>query len=310
MSEDGVPESDPYLDKLRSARQVPAVLKLRLAQLRSSAPGVAVFAFEGDDDKLVYAQWIRRVRPTLQYEPFPCDGKRGVLTLRTLLLRDKGGLATGVYYFIDRDYDDLAGHHLDECIFMTDMYSVENYLVSEGVLTELLKNEFHCHLRPDVRDSICQLFRDVYQEFLSQTKELNRRIFVARRLGLELKSSLPKKIVEIAKVELAQVAPADVPPEDAILYSAEPSEEDLTRLREEFEGLDPASRYRGKYALLFFQRWLIELGSEYRAPALGLFKLLDVKSRVRSAELVLSNFASKSDLPAGLQDFIQAIPAH
>jgi hypothetical protein len=218
-------------------------------------------------------------------------------------------LATGVYYIIDRDYDDLAGEELDEFIFMTDMYSVENYLVSEGVLNELLKNEFHCHLRPDMRVAICQLFSEVYQEFLAQTKEMNRRIFIARRLNLTLTRSIPNKLSDIVKVELTKIASFDKPPEETIVYGAEPTDEDLKRLHEEFENLDPRTRYRGKYALLFFRKWLEKLEEEYRSPALGLFKTLDVNSRVRSGELVLSNFASKSDLPVGFQDFIQAIPA-
>src|ERR1700692_2569751 len=100
---------DSYVNKLRAARQRPAVLKIKLASVRSCNPGCLVFAFEGDLDKGAYYQWVKRLRSELVYEPLPCGGKRHVLEFREMLKRDLGGLATRVYFFIDRDFDEFRG---------------------------------------------------------------------------------------------------------------------------------------------------------------------------------------------------------
>jgi Protein of unknown function (DUF4435) len=68
-----------------------------------------LLAFEGDDDKIVYGQWIRRIRPGLRYEPFPCGGKREAKELKNALGRDLAQLGENVFFLVDRDYDDLTG---------------------------------------------------------------------------------------------------------------------------------------------------------------------------------------------------------
>jgi hypothetical protein len=126
-----------------------------------------VFAFEGDDDKIVYGQWIRRLFPRLHYEPFPCGGKKGVKALKNSLHKDLTGQERNVLFFVDRDYDDLAGFESQSGVFMTDAYSVENYLVTPRVVGELLRDEFPCHARPDLRQKIARIFVDDYAKFLS-----------------------------------------------------------------------------------------------------------------------------------------------
>lgn len=173
-------EDSPYLQRLRSSRNSPAVLKAKLIAFRSSEPNVIIIAIEGDDDKIIYAQWIARVRGDLVYEPFPCRGKKSVLDLKAVVERDLGNLDKNLYFFVDRDFDDLAGHKPSEALFLTDMYSVENYLVSRDVLESILKNEFHCHGRPDIRRTIIEMFDEDYSKFL---KLLGKSIFVFLWLG-------------------------------------------------------------------------------------------------------------------------------
>jgi hypothetical protein len=63
MAEVKVPTTpeDAFLGRLKSARTTSAVLKARLITLKANFPDALVFAFEGDDDKIVYGQWIRGV---------------------------------------------------------------------------------------------------------------------------------------------------------------------------------------------------------------------------------------------------------
>jgi hypothetical protein len=105
------------------------------------------------------------------YEPFPCGGKRQVLEFREMLRRDLGNLASRVYFFIDRDFDEYRGFQPDPATtFATDQYSIENYLVTRQVLEELLKDEFHCHAEPEVRSACLDVFDERLSQFLAATK--------------------------------------------------------------------------------------------------------------------------------------------
>jgi hypothetical protein len=283
-------------------------MKLRLINLRAAAPESAIFAFEGDEDKIIYAQWIRRAEPHLNYEVLTCKGKDGVLTLLAVVHRDLGNVGDNVYFFLDRDFDGLRTQAPTDELFVTDAYSVENYLVDEGVLRDLLKNEFHCHESLDTRDAVVEVFNASYDEFLAVTRELNLRIYVARQCGIKLKHQLPTKINAIAAVGLKNVGRSAMPLKELVVYFREPSLDEFGGCATQFEALEPRSRYRGKFALLFFQRWLSALVSEFGKKD-GLFAKLDTTSRVRVSELAISNFASKSKLPEGLSDFLAAAAA-
>jgi hypothetical protein len=297
----GVGES--IVDRVRIARTRPAVLKLQLAMLKARLPNIKVMAFEGDDDKIVYKQWICRINPELSYEPFTCGNKKAVLKLKDVTVRDRSGIGENVYFFVDRDFDDLAGHADHERLFMTDMYSVENYIVSSEVLTSVLTNEFPCHGRPDVRQNIVDRFLEVYSKFIDVSAKINERIFVAQRANVEIRGHIPDGFSKFAVVELDRVTAIGVP-EDIIQYLVEVDEETLERLRSEFSTLHGQSRYRGKFAYKFFRQWLIHLEKDWNESTHGMFSGIESNSNVKKSEFVLSNFASSSPLPAGLREFV------
>lgn len=299
-------EIDLAVRALRSARSRPVVAKLELAKLRSTLPDAPVLAFEGDDDKIVYNQWIGRIRPEFRYVNFPCGGKGHILSLRKLLQNDQTGLRNGVHFFIDRDYDDLRGHEDGPDIFMTDKYSVENYFLDPEVLDSALEIEFHCHAAPELRAQLLETFERLYEEFLNVTHNANSRLYVARKLNLEIKP-LPTAIGKIASVSLTEVQAGSLSDEEIVCYIEEPDPTLVGPLQAEFLELDRRARFRGKFALLFLTKWLRELADQNALDDRGLFAPLTNKSAFRVAELTLTRFASRSPLPNGLQAFAQAI---
>lgn len=308
MTEVSVLRADPYVQRLRDARASPAVLKARLVTFRSSRPGVLVFAFEGGDDKIIYYQWIRRLRPGLQYEPFPCDGKRDLRKLKNLAYRDVNGIENGLYYFVDRDFDDLTGFDDEDHVFMTDRYSVENYLVDKVVLEETLKNEFPCHAEPLVRDRILSTFAQDYQRFLELTRVLNLRVFLSRRVPVHTIDRIPEKLSSMVDLNaLGDVRPSATPPDQVVRFAAEPDVQTAALLEAEFDQLQAAARYRGKFSYKFFITWLLMLSEELRNRTTSLFSGIDPQATARISELVLGSFAAKSDLPARLNEFLDAV---
>ena len=296
-----------FLERVKAARSTSAVLKAKLITLKSDFPDTIVFAFEGDDDKIVYGQWIKRIRPELQYEPFPCGGKKGVRDLKNVVTRDLSGLGARVFFFVDRDFDDLQGFQDTSNIFMTETYSVENCFVTEEIIEEILRDEFPCHARPELRESISKVFRKDYEAFLVVTTDLNRRIYYAKKIPIEITRRLPTSIRHFAMIKIGNVSRSTTPIEEAVVLGREPTFEEQEELNEEFAALSPRTRFRGKFALRFLKEWLMKLADEYAARDLGLFGDDPPVGGVRRAEFVLSNFAAKSLLPASLPAFIMAI---
>jgi hypothetical protein len=306
-SPDGLTPEEEFVERVKSARRGTVVLKAKLVSLRSDLPDAVVLAFEGDDDKIVYGQWIRRVRPQLRYEPFPCGGKREARELKNALGRDLAQLGDNVFFLVDRDYDDLVGFNSIDKMFVTDMYAVENYIVDDEVLEELLRDEFPCHAKPDVRRLIVEVFRKDYKDFLRHTVAINERLYLARRLEIRLTKRLPTSLRLLAEVEIGNVTSVGTKPEELVLCEREPTPEEVTEFTKEFKELDPNLRYRGKFAVKFFHEWLRKLSQEYLAGESGAFGRRMPEGVIRRAEFVLSNFASKSRLPSELATFINGI---
>jgi len=297
---------DQYLEKMKAARDRTAVLKTTLAEIRSGAPKSFVFAFEGVDDKIVYSRWLSRIRPDINYEPLPCNSKRNVLRLRELCKKDRTNIGVGVFYFVDRDFDDLEGFGGDSNTFMTDRYSVENYLISQAILGDIITNEFHCHAKLNVRRRICELFDTVYDSFLNLLRPVNERIFLARRLKIGIVPAIPDKIGKIAVIQLAAVSMV-ASAEQLIVLDQEPDPNSLSVLIDEFSNLDPKKRYRGKFALRFLLKWLELLAEEYSFRRTGIFDGVDKAYNVRVSEISLGALAARSDLPLGLRAFLHNV---
>ena len=97
------------------------------------------------------------------------------------------------------------------------MYSVENYLVTDEVLESLLRDEFPCHAMPELREFIAEVFRRDYDHFLGVTSDLNRRIYYARKLSVEITGRLPTALRDVAVVDIGKIAKSITPVEDAVV---------------------------------------------------------------------------------------------
>ncbi len=290
---------------LKNARDAPAVIKSTFAAHRSAlAAETRVFVYEGPSDKTAYYVWVKALQPNLKYEPFICKTKDKVLQLFDLLQRDATGLANGVYFFVDRDFDDLRGRTGAENVFMTETYSIENYLVTSEVLEDLLTIDFHCDGYPAARRRIQATFTATYSHFLSVTKNLNFRIFLARRLNIRQLNETPTAVNKLVQVKLESVYAVEPDPCALVTLEREPIPAEAEELRPAFEELTPEHRYRGKFALTFFFKWLDALRQDKQSDEPRLF--IDVpRSEFRvTGQFDLGRLASKASPPSGLAQFL------
>lgn len=301
-------EGERAVEALRRARGSAAELKLKLVNLRAELPQAVIFVFEGDDDRGVYYSWVRYLDATFRYEPFTCKGKAGVLKLKQAVDRDSAGLARDVFFFIDRDFDNSRDVVLDDSVCMTDCYSIENYLVSSEVLDEVLKIEFHCHAAPLVRSQVLREFDRLYDRFIAVSTDVNRELHAARRLGVELEESLGASISGFASVTLDDVQRLPSTSNEVIKPVRPIRAEEMDKLSDEFEALEPRKRYRGKFALSFLLRWLELLARDRREQRADFFKGLDSEVRVRFGHLSAVTLSSRSVPPDSFRDFFARIP--
>src|ERR1700730_10737157 len=116
--------------RARISRNSGAVLKTELITIRSRNSAIPVLVFEGDTDVGPYSVWISRVRDGWNYVSLPGRGKDQLLDLRQRLASDTTDVKRGVFFFVDRDFDDLRDQLPGPDIVCTDRYSIENYLVT------------------------------------------------------------------------------------------------------------------------------------------------------------------------------------
>lgn len=230
-----------------------------------------------------------------------CGGKAQVRNLKNSIAKDRAGAGHQLCFVVDRDFNDLMGFDCNDAVFMMDRYSIENYLVCGIVLEKTLSVAFPCNGLPNVRNSICELFGEDYRRFLMASKELNFRIFAARQLGIDIDHLMPTSITDFVSVKIGQTQALEHDPESLLPFDWPVGPGEVEQLRLKFEALDPAHRYRGKFAFKFFHKWIGELCSEYRKSVLGLFGLqADDDSRIIHTELNMGGFAGKSTMPEGL----------
>lgn len=307
-NDDPVLRQDVYLASVINSKKSRSVIKTEFAQSVSAIPAdVKVFCVEGPGDRVVYYHWVKKICPQLSYEFYQCGNKDKVLQLFDALEIDRTGVGNRVYFFVDRDFDDLQGRLGNERVFMTDKYAVENYLVTSEVLNDILALEFHCNGAPAVRSAIIGLFERVYEEHLAATRELNFRAYVAKLLGFPRVRPYPERIGQISNVELSAVGQLEVDLAQVIIWQRDLTEEEERKFRESFDALVPKDRYRGKFALCFFTRWLELLRVARQSANCELFTPLPLPENKINGNFSLETIAPKAAPPEKLYQFFAAI---
>jgi hypothetical protein len=299
---------DEYLKAVIAAKSSEAVIKVDFATFASTVPDhFKIFAYEGVDDKTVYYQWINRLRADLQYEPYECKNKINALRLFDLLERDLTGLGDRVYYFVDKDFDGLQGRPENAKIYLTCKYSIENYMVSAQVLEDLLKIEFHCNGYTDLRKEVIEKFEELYTQFLNVTEAINFRIFIARKLKIRQTVDLPTRINLLANVDLNEVLKIEALPNDIVKLEREPTEEEINSLLSEFSELESKNDYRGKFAFLFFAKWLSLLREDRLTEHTEVFSKIPKTEVKIKGDFTIATLAPKTAPPEHLHKFLSTI---
>jgi hypothetical protein len=136
------------IDELRASRQSSATAHLQFLQNQKYG-GIHAF-MEGNSDPSFYRAAILRFHSDFNsIFIYDCGGKKGVYKLREKInsLSEGGSIKKfqiTILYFVDKDIAEIipeAHPHADD-VYITDHYSIENYLVSRYVFDTILTDCF------------------------------------------------------------------------------------------------------------------------------------------------------------------------
>ena len=288
------------IDRMRTSRKNPSVLKLQLIKIRSSRPNTLVFIFEGPDDIGVYETWIKKINSSLHYEPLPGSGKEQLHSLHAALKETNDHLIDKVYFFVDCDFDKYSS--AENNLYTLDAYSIENLLCCHSVLESVLSDEFRCAGSPEERQLIIDIYQKIHHEFSTHTEELNFLLFAARRLNINI-CKKPNTVTDFVEINIQSINKKNIPISDLISLERMPTAAELESLRDEFILLPSQRAQRGKYVLDMFRKWLKQLENDNRCDTPILF---NSRNRVSGepSNLNMRRFSIASPIPSGLEDFI------
>jgi hypothetical protein len=245
-----------FVDLLRSARQGPTTLlhefKTNYDPQRSRVHGFV----EGYEDLVFYRSAIQEIAgPKFRVYMYRCGNKGAVYDAFRRLTAD--GTTKGALFFADKDLSDILGETwpIDESIFVTEVYSIENYFVSRPAFERLCRDLIR----------VCDFtfaFEPVFAHFENQLCAFHRLMLTvmawiacARAAGLrpnlnniklgEVFSLSDDGSVKASKNRLRCIARA---------AGVDPSKvpfREVRKLRRRFAQIDPKLCIRGKFEMWF-----------------------------------------------------------
>ena len=172
-----------FLDTLREARRNPLVAYQQFVlHYHRTLNDIHAFV-EGRDDPSFYLTFLRQVAQhnLSEIHVYRCNTKKGVYEAHSKVMPVVRG-PSFVLFFVDKDHSDLTGEAYETAhnVYVTDFYSIENYLVSE----EMFKRVWEDFLNPANLSidylTIASKFRDEINRFYKYALPLSAWIAATR----------------------------------------------------------------------------------------------------------------------------------
>jgi len=267
---------------------------------------IKIFAFEGDDDLVVWNVWIERCSFGHAYEPFICQGKREARVLSHVCARDAGDIRDRVWIFVDRDFDGTLNFANLDRVFATCRYSIENYFVSRDVFSKILAEVFPLNGKPAIRANLEAGYQEALLSFCELIQDINERLYAATSLAIKRTKPLPRNISKMVDFELHHLDKNYEDPSEIVALERELSDEEKDHFGAQFSLLDPVFRYRGKFLYLFLKKYVEELAMKCREGNSTYFPDCPV-SPIRLGEMTMGCQARRSAIPENLCTFLGQI---
>lgn len=171
----------PLLDELRASRQSHTVAFSQFADnYRLHLTHIFCF-YEGEDGKY-YNQRIKQCIGD-QIIPIRVGGKKDTLKVWNRITNNSDYLNVSKMFFVDRDMDDPPSN-INNDLYITPCYSIENFYVDPVVLGNVLESEFTINCtHPDYNKCI-ETFCSLYSQFCDHMLEFNALVLLRKKKSM------------------------------------------------------------------------------------------------------------------------------
>lgn len=282
---------------------------------------------EGVEDNSFYRHFFEIYKENIPVKYIVCNGKQNVIDNYNDLdwqFYDK----KRILFFIDKDFDDYIERETlnDENVFITDYYSIENYLVDEKILENFITD--NCLI---TSESVIQLavenFKKQHEIFVKQLKMISAWMMYCRKNNFEvcfndIKMSDLFKIDNDGKLIKKSLSTY----RSKFEYLCDKTQSNhfniaeirffYNKIKEETK---PKKYIRGKYELYFMFMYLKYISEnvvneisrevkEHNKSARGKDKIVRPKSTIQiKEENVFQVLYNKSKVPIKLKSFLETI---
>jgi hypothetical protein len=298
-----------FEDVLRAARSSrAAVVHEFLSQYDPRGRRVHAF-FEGHDDEIFHTQFLRpRLPAGYRLTPYRCDGKSKVYAAFEEITRLRPS-AKLVLFFVDKDVDDLVGAAwpTDPRIFVTDVYSVENYLVTRQVFERHISTAIRVVGVTFEREAILSHFDRELAEFRKAILPVMAWAIACRRAGrkFQLKTIRVERLVRFTddcrvRRERGRFAQLEKMTQVTTGNQTRALRPQLLELSK----LEPQRVIRGKWEAWFVVRFFGDLVQRLSAVAKEAGGRIEIKVLPVTEGSVVATLVPHLDIPHGLERFL------
>lgn len=250
---------------LEKAEEAPALF-VRFENKAAQYGKEIVYCFVEDFDMAFYSGIIDHVLGK-RWDSIRCKGKENLLGIYHYLKDMEAYKDYAKRFFIDADFDENEG--LDDDIYITPCYAIENLFLEDSCVEAILKTEYDIdsvenkdkldkcmdlyHLRlSQMHEAECDF--NAWYAALYQTEGWNRR-------GVHLGSRFPKEFIKYKMDE--EIVPMYTIANIQTRFPAAPIvDENLIRTKKEWLKENPLARHRGKYEMEFLAKFLLYLNDD------------------------------------------------
>lgn len=308
--------------KMINATRDPIVALSKYNKLRTRFKSDLVLVFEGNEDPIFYTIAAQRSGTKHQFKSFVANGKDMVLGLRKLISEsievEKGD---GVAFLVDADFDGIKHYSPGKDVYVTPTYSIENIVCSVTALQHLLELEFKLHSHDYQQDieKITEIYSNVFKTFYSEMKDVNLLIYFGRTKSMEMLgsriSSIDDKNASFFKFDKNTLAVScqckgnEV--KKFIKFDIDFDLNEAQSVLDEFNNLDPQTKWRGKFHFELFIQLVQALVEDRNLRTPKYFS--QGKGNVKlnfSSDSAFRILSTACEIPTCLTEFLRNLPAN
>lgn len=255
-----------------------------------------------------YYSGIISVTANLQWTSIRCKGKEKVLEIQNYIKGTSNYDDYAKRYFVDCDFDDNSA--LDDEIYVTPTYSIENFYVSEDCMRKILETEYE--IDPVVDE---ELFNKTMGHYKTKRDEFNQAVLefnawyaclhenpLWNHKNVSLSASFPKVLLNY-KIENPIEQSYTIADIEVMYPNAIRLEQNVIDAKKMYLSENLCMRLRGKYEIEFVYRYIQFLNKDAGTNKREYTK--KKKNYTFSLDGAVTAMSQYADVPEGLKYYIK-----